>query len=111
MIDAIISTCFHRRGIAWLASYSWRSLWRVELEQLPIEAYPDIADVTSIVTQVPGLAPKKRNSRSPFHWSARCSARRACMCCARAASLLSLITVVFEDGTDGYFARQRLQGG
>ena len=56
MIDRFIATCCQRRGIVWLVLlfvtaygiYSWK--------QLPIEAYPDIADITSqIVTQVPGL--------------------------------------------------------
>ncbi len=36
--------------------YSWK--------QLSIEAYPDIADVSvQVVTQVPGLAPRRWNSR------------------------------------------------
>ena len=41
MINAIVNTCFQRRGIAWLVfvfvalygAWSWK--------QLPIEAYPD----------------------------------------------------------------------
>ncbi|MBD4934142.1 hypothetical protein GUF70_20615, partial [Xanthomonas citri pv. citri] len=54
MIEAITTTCFQRRGIVWLVfvlialygTWSWT--------QLPVEAYPDIADVTSqVVTQVP----------------------------------------------------------
>ena len=57
MIERLVTLCFSRRGIVGLAfvfaalygGYSWT--------QLPIEAYPDISDVTSqVITQVPGLA-------------------------------------------------------
>ena len=57
MIERIVNLSFARRGVVWLififaalyGGFSWK--------QLPLEAYPDIADVTSqIVTQVPGLA-------------------------------------------------------
>ena len=47
MIERLVTLCFRRRGIAWIvfafvALYGW-TCWK----QLPIEAYPDIADVTS----------------------------------------------------------------
>src|SRR5689334_8226206 len=57
MIDRFVAVCLHRRGlvpavfllIAVFGYYSWT--------QLSIEAYPDIADVTSqVVTQYPGHA-------------------------------------------------------
>ena len=88
MIDRLVTLCFDRRAIVWLVfalvalygAYSWK--------QLPVEAYPDIADVTSqIVTQVPGLGAEESSSRSPSRWSARCWPRPACMCCAPAACL------------------------
>ncbi|MFX6230722.1 efflux RND transporter permease subunit, partial [Acinetobacter baumannii] len=53
----LVNLCFQRRGIVQLvfllaALYGWYC-WN----QLPLEAYPDIADVTSqVVTQVNGLA-------------------------------------------------------
>ncbi|PPU78190.1 CusA/CzcA family heavy metal efflux RND transporter [Xanthomonas cucurbitae] len=111
MIDAIVSTCFQRRGIAWLifvfvalyGAWSWK--------QLPVEAYPDIADVTSqIVTQVPGLGAEEVEQQITIPLE-RVLLGTPGMHVLRSRSLfaLSLITVVFEDGTDGYFARQRLQ--
>ena len=57
MIERLVTLCFNRRGIVVLvflfaALYGWHS-WT----QLPLEAYPDIADTTSqVVTQVNGLA-------------------------------------------------------
>lgn len=111
MINAIVNTCFQRRGIAWLVfvfvalygAWSWK--------QLPIEAYPDIADVTSqIVTQVPGLGAEEVEQQITIPLE-RALLGTPGMHVLRSRSLfaLSLITVVFEDGTDGYFARQRLQ--
>lgn len=55
--------------------YSWK--------QLSIEAYPDIADVTSqVVTQVPGLAAEEVDSRLPYHWNVPLTACPVCMLCA-----------------------------
>jgi cobalt-zinc-cadmium resistance protein CzcA len=97
------------------ASSGWSAvrhrLRRLQLEAAALEAYPDIADVTSqIVTQVPGLGAEEIEQQITIPLERALLARPACTCCARAAcSRLSLITVVFEDGSDGYWARQRLQ--
>ena len=111
MIDAIVRTCFQRRGIAWLVFVlvALYGLW--SWKQLPVEAYPDIADVTSqIVTQVPGLGAEEVEQQITIPLE-RALLGTPGMHVLRSRSLfaLSLITVVFEDGTDGYFARQRLQ--
>lgn len=111
MIDRFIATCCQRRGIVWLVLlfvtaygiYSWK--------QLPIEAYPDIADVTSqIVTQVPGLGAEEIEQQITIPLE-RALLGTPGMHVLRTRSLfaLSLITVVFEDGSDGYFTRERLQ--
>src|SRR5260370_10049545 len=57
MIERIVNIGFSRRGVVWLV-FCFAALYGVfSWKQLPLEAYPDIADVTSqIVTQVPGLA-------------------------------------------------------
>ncbi|WCM93964.1 CusA/CzcA family heavy metal efflux RND transporter [Acidovorax sp. NCPPB 2350] len=111
MIDRLISTCLQRRGIVWLV-FVFVALYGVfSWKQLPIEAYPDIADVTSqIVTQVPGLGAEEVEQQITIPLE-RALLGTPGMHVLRSRSLfaLSLITVVFEDGTDGYFARQRLQ--
>ncbi|MCF5935018.1 efflux RND transporter permease subunit, partial [Xanthomonas perforans] len=110
MIEAIITTCFQRRGIVWLVfvlialygTWSWT--------QLPVEAYPDIADVTSqVVTQVPGLGAEEVEQQITVPLE-RALMGTPGLHVLRSRSLfaLSLITLVFDDGTEGYFARQRV---
>jgi len=111
MINSIVSTCFQRRGIAWLVFVFVALYGMWSWKQLPVEAYPDIADVTSqIVTQVPGLGAEEVEQQITIPLE-RALLGTPGMHVLRSRSLfaLSLITVVFEDGTDGYFARQRLQ--
>ncbi|WP_175625270.1 MULTISPECIES: efflux RND transporter permease subunit [Oxalobacteraceae] len=111
MIERIVHTCFHRRGIVWLV-FAFAALYGVfSWKQLPLEAYPDIADVTSqIVTQVPGLAAEEIEQQITVPLERALLATPG-MHVLRSRSLfgLSLITVVFQDGVDGYWARQRLQ--
>ena len=101
MIERIVNLSFARRGVVWLififaalyGGFSWK--------QLPLEAYPDIADVTSqIVTQVPGLAAEEIEQQITIPLERALLATPA-MHVLRSRSLfgLSLITVVFEDGT------------
>lgn len=83
--------------------YSWN--------QLSIEAYPDIADVTSqVVTQVPGLAAEEVEQQISIPLERALNGLPG-MHVMRSRSLfgLSLITMVFEDGVDDYWARQRIQ--
>lgn len=89
--------------IAVFGYYSW--------EQLAIEAYPDIADVTSqVVTQVPGLAAEEIEQQISIPIERALNGLPG-MHVMRSRSLfgLSLITLVFDDGTDDYWARQRIQ--
>lgn len=83
--------------------YSWT--------QLSIEAYPDIADVTSqVVTQVPGLAAEEVEQQITIPLERSLNGLPG-MHVMRSRSLfgLSLITIVFEDGVDDYWARLRIQ--
>ena len=111
MIDAIVTTCLKRRGIVWLVfvlvalygMYCWT--------QLPLEAYPDIADTTSqVVTQVPGLAAEEVEKQITIPLEREIMGTPG-MYVMRSKSTfgLSLITVVFQDGAEDYWSRQRLQ--
>lgn len=107
----IIDTAIHKR---WLVValfgllcvfgyYSWK--------QLSIEAYPDIADTTSqVVTQVPGLAAEEMELQITIPIERALNGMPG-MHVMRSNSTfgLSMITIVFEDGVDDYFARQRIQ--
>ncbi|MCT4297690.1 efflux RND transporter permease subunit [Elizabethkingia anophelis] len=83
--------------------YSWT--------KLSVEAYPDIADVTSqVVTQVPGLAAEEVEQQITIHLERSLNGLPG-MHVMRSKSTfgLSIITIVFEDGVDDYWARQRIQ--
>ncbi|MCT4172256.1 efflux RND transporter permease subunit [Elizabethkingia anophelis] len=83
--------------------YSWT--------KLSVEAYPDIADVTSqVVTQVPGLAAEEVEQQITIPLERSLNGLPG-MHVMRSKSTfgLSIITIVFEDGVDDYWARQRIQ--
>ncbi|MCD8041481.1 MAG: CusA/CzcA family heavy metal efflux RND transporter [Tannerellaceae bacterium] len=83
--------------------YSWK--------QLSIEAYPDIADVTSqVVTQVPGLAAEEVEQQITIPLERALNGLPG-MHVMRSKSTfgLSMITIVFEDGVEDYWSRQRVQ--
>ncbi len=83
--------------------YSWR--------QLSIEAYPDIADVTSqVVTQVPGLAAEEVEQQITIPIERALNGLPG-MHVMRSKSTfgLSMVTIVFEDGIEDYWSRQRIQ--
>jgi len=111
MIERLVRNCFNRRGVVWLV-FAFAALYGLySWKQLPVEAYPDIADVTSqIVTQVPGLAAEEIEQQITIPLE-RALLGTPDMHVLRSRSLfgLSLITVVFNDGVDGYWSRQRLQ--
>lgn len=80
-------------------------------QQLSIEAYPDIADVTSqVVTQVPGLAAEEVEQQITIPIERALNGLPG-MHVMRSKSTfgLSMITIVFQDGVDDYWARMRIQ--
>lgn len=111
MIERLVTLCFNRRGIISLvfllvAAYGWYC-WK----QLPLEAYPDIADTTSqVVTQVNGLAAEEVEQQITIPLEREIMGTPG-MHVMRSKSTfgLSLITVVFQDGAEDYWSRQRLQ--
>lgn len=89
--------------LAFFGYYSWK--------QLSIEAYPDIADVTSqVVTQVPGLAAEEIEQQitTPIERSLNGLPGMHVMR-SKSTFGLSMITIVFEDGIEDYWSRQRVQ--
>ncbi|MCS6978721.1 MAG: efflux RND transporter permease subunit, partial [Flavobacteriales bacterium] len=83
--------------------YSWN--------QLAVEAYPDIGDVTSqVVTQVPGLAAEEVEQQITIPIERAINGLPG-MHVMRSKSTfgLSMVTIVFKDGVDDYWARTRIQ--
>lgn len=77
---------------------------------LPIEAFPDVQDVQVVViTQQPGQAPEEveRAVSLPIE---RALAGTPGVSTMRSVSItgLSVVTLIFQDGTDDYFARQQV---
>ncbi len=89
--------------IAFFGYYSWK--------QLSVEAYPDIADVTvQVVTQVPGLAAEEIEQQITIPLERALNGMPGLHVMRSKNSFgLSAIILVFEDGVDDYWARQRVQ--
>ncbi len=97
----LIATCFAL--IASIGIYSWF--------RLPIDAYPDIADVTvQVVTQVPGLAAEEIEQQITIPLERELNGLPG-LVTMRSKNLfgISAILLVFKDGIDDYWARQRVQ--
>ncbi|MES2096809.1 MAG: CusA/CzcA family heavy metal efflux RND transporter [Pseudomonadota bacterium] len=111
MIDRLVGFALSKRLVVALIAvliaifgyYSWT--------QLAIEAYPDIADTTSqVIAQSPGLAAEEMEQEVTVPLERELNGTPGiAMMRSRTAFGLTLITVVFKDGTDDYFARDRLQ--
>ena len=57
MINQLIQLCFKRRHLAWVVAVLLAVYGYVCWINMTVEAYPEIGDVTTLVTtQVPGLA-------------------------------------------------------
>src|SRR5699024_6104148 len=83
--------------------YSWK--------QLSLEAYPDIADVSSqVVTQISGLAAEEVEQQITIPIERALNGLPG-MYVMRSKSTfgLSIITIVFEDGVEDYWSRMRIQ--
>ena len=83
--------------------YSWT--------RLSVDAYPDIADVTvQVVTQVPGLAAEEIEQQITIPLERALNGIPSLsMMRSKNTFGLSIIVLVFEDGTEDYWARQRVR--
>jgi cobalt-zinc-cadmium resistance protein CzcA len=111
MIDSFVSACLHRRWLvlavfALVAVFGWFSF-----KSLAIEAYPDIADTSAqVITQHPGHAAEEVEEQItvPLERELNGIPGLAVMR-SRSTFGLSLITLVFRDGVDDYWARTRIR--
>jgi cobalt-zinc-cadmium resistance protein CzcA len=83
--------------------YSWK--------QLSIEAYPDIADVTvQVITQVPGLAAEEVEQQITIPLERSINGLPGLHTMRSKSTFgISSIMLVFKDGVDDYWARQRVE--
>ncbi len=110
MIDALVTLALRRRMVVamicvFVAIYGYYS-WT----QLAIEAYPDIADTSSqVVTQAPGLAAEEVEQRITIPLERELNGTPGLLFMRSKSTFgLSLITLVFRDGIEDYWSRQRI---
>ena len=110
MIDQFVGFCLHRRVpvivLALLLSafgvYAW--------ETLSVEAYPELGDVAAqVTTQIPGLAAEEVEQLITVPLERQINGTPGLLLMRSSSTFgLSLITVLFRDGYEDYWARQRL---
>ena len=78
--------------------------------QLSIDAYPDVADTSSqVVTQAPGLAAEEVEQQVTIPLERELNGTPGlAMMRSRSTFGLSLITLIFRDGIEDYWSRQRI---
>lgn len=110
MTDWLVDFAFRKRLVAAMicilaaiyGGYCWT--------QLPIEAYPDVADTASqVVTEAPGLAAEEVEQQVTIPLERELNGTPGlAMMRSRSTFGLSLITLVFRDGVEDYWSRQRI---
>jgi len=110
MINRIIGICIRKRLVVVMVSILLALFGYYSWTKMAVEAYPDIGDVTAqVVTQSPGLAAEEVEQQitTPLE---RGLAGTPGLESMRSSSTfgLSLITLVFRDGAEDYWSRQRV---
>src|SRR5215813_2392232 len=110
MIDWVVGYALRKRLVVAMIClfvgifgyYSWT--------QLAVEAYPDIADVTTqVVTQAAGLAAEEVEQQITIPLERELNGTPGLLVMRSKSTFgLSLITLVFRDGVEMYWARQRI---
>ena len=108
MLEAIINFSLARRGLVMAAVLLVMGLGMWNFTKLPIDAVPDITNVqVTITTAAPGYTPLETEQRVSFPVeTAMVGIPKLSYTRSVSRYGLSQVTVIFEDGTDIYFARQ-----
>ncbi len=111
LIDRFVAACLSRRWMAiaafvLVAAFGWHSF-----RTLAIEAYPDITDTTAqVITQHPGHAAEEVEEQITIPLERELNGVPGLTVLrSRSTFGLSLITMVFKDGVDDYWARSRIR--
>jgi Putative silver efflux pump len=111
VIDRFVALCLRRRQLVWLIVIVVCTFGYLSWKALAIEAYPDIADVSSqVITQYPGHAAEEVEEQVTVPLERELNGIPGLQVMRSHSTFgLSLITLVFRDGIDDYWARQRIQ--
>lgn len=108
MLNAVINWSLHNRLIVLLATALFVGLGVYALGRVNIDAFPDVTPVqVQINTVAPALSPEEVERQITFPIEQAISGLKG-LTMVRSVSKfgLSQVTLLFEDGTDIYFARQ-----
>jgi cobalt-zinc-cadmium resistance protein CzcA len=111
VIEQFVKTALHRRWLLLFVFLLLGAFGYLSWQELAIEAYPDIADTTAqVVTQYPGHAAEEVEEQVTIPIERELNGTPGLLIMrSRSTFGLSLITLVFQDGIDDYFARQRIR--
>ena len=110
MLEKLIRFAIAHRWLMLLLTAALAVLGVWSFTKLPIDATPDITNIqVQINTEVPGYSPLEAEQRVTFPIeTALAGLPRLDYTRSLSRYGLSQVTVVFEDGTDIYFARQQV---
>jgi cobalt-zinc-cadmium resistance protein CzcA len=111
MIGKLVSVCIQKRWLV-LSLLGLLAVFGVQAwRELAIEAYPDIADTTAqVITQFPGHAAEEVEQQVTVPLERELNGIPGLHIMRSKSTFgLSLITLVFVDGVEDYWARQRIQ--
>lgn len=110
MLDRLIQFSLNQRALVLLLVLLLCGLGAWNFTRLPIDAVPDITNVqVSINTAAPGFTPLEAEQRITFPIeTAMAGLPRLSYTRSVSRYGLSQVTMIFEDGTDVYFARQQV---
>jgi cobalt-zinc-cadmium resistance protein CzcA len=111
MINRLFRFCFEKRRLFFVVTFLVVCFGYYSWTQLSIEAYPELSDVTTqVTTQVPGLAAEEIEQQITIPLERELATTQNLVSMRSSSTFgLSLITMVFKDGSDDYWVRQRVQ--
>jgi cobalt-zinc-cadmium resistance protein CzcA len=110
MLESLIQSAIRHRWLVLVLVLALAALGAYNLYKLPIDAVPDITNVqVQVNTEAPGYSPLEAEQRVSFPVeTALAGLPRLDYTRSLSRYGLSQVTVVFEDGTDIYWARQQI---
>ncbi|APR87486.1 Cobalt-zinc-cadmium resistance protein CzcA [Minicystis rosea] len=111
MIERFVTVCLHRRFLVIAVFLLIAGFGGYALQSLAVEAYPDIADTSAqVVTQYEGHAAEEVEEQVTIPLERALNGTPGLSVMRSKSTFgLSLITLVFRDGIEDYWARQRVR--
>src|SRR5579863_2879508 len=110
MIDQFVGACLRHRVAAIVLAVLLAGFGVYAWETLSVEAYPELGDVAAqVTTQMPGLAAEEVEQLITVPLEREINGTPGLLLMRSTSTFgLSLITVLFRDGYEDYWVRQRL---